>query len=181
MADDSAGFGSLNALATVLGVDWKTARKHVDSGLFKPQARGPNAGKYDIARCRELYETSRDPDAVLKGALGAAASGSTGGADPLVGNPLLRARTAGAALDAQAKQISLARLKGELIARADVEVAIRTAQTVVIERLEGLPGLLAARVQQAQSVAAGEAIIRDAVATIRDELANLGKGLADAA
>lgn len=181
MADDGSTFVTLNGLATALGVDWHTAKKHADAGLFKAVARGPNQGKFDLARCRELYETSRDPDAALKGVLGAeaigASTGAAGGAgdDPFRGNPLLKARTVAAVADAKARQLRLAKDEGKLISRDEVRRACLAVVTEIKTRFEGLPSQAAPVVHAAPSVQEAEALLRGMVRAIMVEVSKLGE------
>ncbi len=172
---DTDGFVTLNGLAKGLGVDWHTAKKHADAGLFKPVARGPNEGKYDLARCRELYEAARDPDAALKGALGGQAVSGKGVADVST-SQLLRARTAGATIKAQREQIELQRLRGELISKEDARRAARAVVTVVCERIEGAASMIGVRVVGCTSAADAERIAREILRGVRAEVA----GIADA-
>ncbi len=177
MADDDLNrWGTQQAVADAAGITQQAVSNWIKKGIVKA---GKN-GKYHIGKSVMAIEAARDPDRALVGMEGAAVTSKNGASEiPLGPAQLIKARTVSATLAAQEQQIKLKRLQGELIERADVEAAIRSAQTIVIERLEGLPGQLAARVMQAPSVPAAEAIIRDAVRAVRDELAKLGQGIAN--
>lgn len=177
LSDGSLDFwGTQTEVADAIGLSQSAVSKWVQKGVVKPRR---SDGAIHAATAKAAIDIARDPDGALKGIAGAAALGNDSPASKELTVPtqLAKARTASAIVSAQKQQIELQRLKGELIAKTDVEAAIRTAQVIVIERLEGLPGLLAARVMQAPSVAAGEQIIREAVRNLRAELEQLGAAL----
>lgn len=168
-------WGNQNDVAEAVGISQSAVSRWLQKGIIRARK---SDGLIHVGTAKAAIEIARDPDAALKGIAGAAAlAGEPASKELTVPTQLAKARTASAIVSAQKQQIELQRLKGELISKVDVEAAIRTAQVIVIERLEGLPGLLAARVMQAPSVAAGEQIIREAVRNLRAELEQLGAGL----
>jgi DNA-binding transcriptional MerR regulator len=172
MADEPSNFVSGLELARRLGIDESMVRKYVRNGLFARESRGPNTGKYDAAKCIELYQINRDPDAVLKGIAGSEAVGAP---RPAQENALTRARAASAVLSAQKQQIELAKMKGELISKAEARAACRACVTVITERLDGAAAQIGPRVVGLDAVGA-ELIAREILTAVRREIA----GLADA-
>lgn len=174
MADEPVEYVSLNALATELGIAWKSARKHVRSGLFKAVTHGANKGRYNLARCRDLYEAARDPVAVEKGDAAREAAGQIPSASP-VPNTLVQARTASLVFEAKRRELSLQKLKGQLIDRDAARKACLAVISVVNQRLDGLPAQAAPAAHAAATPAEAETLIRSLVRAIKVELAKLAE------
>ncbi len=158
-------------LARRLGVSETAVRKHIQRGLY----RARRDGKFDVDECRQAWENTRDPDAVLRGMAGAEVRSKqpvqqTG----IIENSLTRARTAQAAMKAQREHLALKKATGEVISTADAYHACRAVISVVIERLEGVPSQVAPRVVGMTNAAEIERIFRDALNVARTEIAGMG-------
>ena len=157
-------------LARRIGISDTMVRRYRDRGLFKSASGGSAAQPYDAAKCVELYKANLDPDAALKGIAGGAAVALDGRADPLGGNSLLRARTATAMIEAQSKTLHLKKLQGELISKADAKAAVRSAITIICERLDGAAGQIGPRVAGNPSAAECEQIARSIINDVRRDI-----------
>jgi hypothetical protein len=175
MADETTNnpaFGSMADIARAMNLSHEAVRKHKNSGLISPG----KDGLFDIARSVSLIETNRDPIAAMKGLAGAAAlAGEQGEKAAFANSPMLKARTMGAVLDVQAKQINVARLKGELILKEDARRACLAIVAEIKVRLDGLPSAVAPMAHAAPSVAEAEQIIRAAVRAAMVEVSRLGE------
>ena len=163
-------------LARRLGVSEGAVRKHARRGLYKPR----KTGLFDVDECRAAWETSRDPDAVLKGIAGGQAVSR--GPAPIgpQENTLTKARTAQAALRAQREGLALQRAKGELIKTEDAYRACRAVVSIVIERLDGAAAQIGPRVAGLDAVAA-ERVARDILMAVRAEIAGMSSKIQEIA
>lgn len=159
-------------LARRLGISESAVRKHIERGLYK---RGKD-GLIDADYAREMWEANRDPDAVLRGVAGAAATAK--GTDPS-GPPettLSRARTAQAAFSAKLTALKLQKETGEVIAFDEAVAAARLVVTMVCERLDGCAAQIAARVVGLDAVAT-ERVAREVINAARAEVAGLAEAV----
>lgn len=177
--------GTLADVARALGISPQAVTKHRKSGLIRPDANG----RVHVGRSVEAVQLARDPDAALKGLAGGAARSADApeqadeieaavaetGTAPKITQVLAKARAVGAIADAKAKELRLARDRGELIPR---DAARRACLAVIAEvktRLDGLPAQAAPIVHAAPTVAEGEALLRGMVRAVLVELAKLGE------
>ncbi len=159
-------------LARRLGVSEGAVRKHVKRGLYSAE----RSGLFDLEKCRVAWHSTRDPEAVLKGAAGGAAvakvpsapfSGATGESS------LSKARTAVTVLKAQREQLELQRSRGEVIGKADALRACLAVATIVNERIDGAAAQIGPRVVGLDAAGA-ERVAREILDTIRREISQMG-------
>lgn len=179
---DAPEYVTLNGLATELGLSYKSAQKHRDSGLWKPVTHGANKGKFPLAKCRELYETMRDPAAVAKGDLARVAAGHEPRVEPSVGtgSAFQKARLHEAVYRAKKTELRFQKDQGKVIDREEARRACRAVISVVNERIEGAAAQIAVRVAGIASVAECERIAKDVLRQVRGEIAGLGEALGKA-
>lgn len=172
---NTAEFVSLNGLATALGLTYKSAKKHVTSGLWKPVTHGANKGKFNLERCRDLWEMSRDPIAVEKGDAAKSAAGiETGSA---TASPLTQARTMHQVFAAKERELRFKKAQGKVIDREEAERAAAAVISVINERLEGAASQIAVRVAGISSVSECERVAREVLRQVRAELAGIGEAV----
>ena len=90
---------------------------------------------------------------------------------------LSKARTVQAALKAQHTQLQLAKARGEVISTAEAFKACRVVISIVLERLDGVPGQVAPRVLGMQSAAEIERVVKEVLHTARAEMAKMGDAI----
>ena len=120
---------------------------------------GRGQGKADIDECRVAYIRH----------LRSKAGGGTGDAGADLDLASERARLAKEQADRQ--EMLNAQMRGELLARPDVDAAVSAAFARVRAKLLSVPGKAAAEVVAVDQPAEAEALIRDAVCEALEELA----------
>ena len=176
MADETE-FVTINGLSKALGLSYKSAKKHVDSGLWKPVTHGQHQGKFNLAKCRELYAMAVDPINREKGELGAAAATGSPPPSSSSNNPMLTARLHSQVFEAKARQLKFDKASGKLIDREEARRACLAVISVVNERVEGAASQIAVRVAGNASVPECERICKDVLRQVRVEIAGLGAAL----
>jgi phage terminase Nu1 subunit (DNA packaging protein) len=166
-------------LARRLGVSEGAVRSHIRRGMYR---KGKD-GLFDVDHVRQVWQTSRDPDAVLRGVLAKEARQKvvdTPEGPRLPETSLSRARAAQAVLQAQRQQMQLQREKGELIKTEDAYRACRAVVTVVLERLDGAAAQIGPRVVGLDAAAA-ERVAREVLHSVRAEIAAMANAIEEVA
>lgn len=163
-------------LARRLGVSEGAVRKHVRRGLYKANQNG----LFNVSECKALWETGRDPDAVLKGIAGGEAVSSKPVLGGGVESSLSKARAARELMAAKRQQIMLQKEQGQLIKTEDAYKACRAVVTVVLERLDGAAAQIGPRVVGLDAVAA-ERVAREVLHGVRAEISGMAAAIEEVA
>lgn len=166
-------------LARRLGLNEASVRKHLAKGLYK---LGPDK-KVDFEDAKAAWIANRDPDAVIKGALGGAAVAKGGRPETLAAGEttLSRTRAAHTALRVQKEKLQLDKARGRLIDRDAAMDASLAVASVIKERIEGAASQIAVRVAGVSSVPECERIARDVLRGVLAELAGLAQSVQEVA
>lgn len=165
-------------LARRLNITEGAVRKHIKRGVY----RAGSDGLIDFENAKAAIAASRDPDAAIKGVLGAQArvKDPDAGGPVLPDNSLTRARAAAAVMQAKRQQLALEKEKGELIKTEDAYKACRAVISIVLERLDGAAAQIGPRVVGLEAAAA-ERVAREVLHTVRGEIAGMTSAIQELA